>query len=121
MKLTPLYFTIIILILALSCAKQTSPSGGPRDSIPPQLINTSPPRHTVNFNAPSITLTFDEYIILNNPQEQLLITPSIGKDFELTFRKKSAILKLNSTLEENTTYTINFRESIQDITEKNPV
>ena len=109
-----------LLILAFSCAKQTSPTGGPKDSIPPNLIKAIPANKTINFTGNSIQLIFDENIQLNNPREQLLITPSIEKDFEMTAKKRNVTLKFKRNLQDSTTYTINFRESIQDINEKNP-
>lgn len=112
---------IILMLTAFTrCAKQTTPTGGPRDTIPPLLIQSVPAHQTTSFKGQRIELSFDEYITLNNPREQLLITPSIGKDFEMTVRKKTAYLELNTELQDSTTYTINFRESVQDVTEKNP-
>lgn len=112
---------ILLVIAAFSrCAQQTTPSGGPRDTIPPVLLHVTPPDQTTGYTGQRITLTFDEDVILNNPRQQLLITPAVGTDFEMTVRRKTVYLDLNATLRDSTTYTINFRESIQDITEKNP-
>jgi uncharacterized protein (DUF2141 family) len=110
----------MLMLLTLQCARQTTPTGGPRDTIPPTLISSVPANKTTNYTGQRIELTFDEAVALNNPREQLLVTPSIGKDFEMTVRKKNVLLDLHSKLKDTTTYTINFRESIQDITEKNP-
>src|SRR5689334_6781977 len=116
------WFFIILatIILLQQCAKQTAPTGGPKDAIPPQLVRSNPEKKGVNFKGNKIELTFDELVQLNNPREQLIITPSIGKKFEATAKKNKVTLELNSSLQENTTYNINFRESIQDLTEKNP-
>jgi uncharacterized protein (DUF2141 family) len=113
---------LILLTLAAftRCAQQTTPSGGPRDTIPPVLLQVTPPHESTGYKGQRIVLTFDEDVILNNPRQQLLITPSVGTDFEMTVRRKSVYLDLNAELRDSTTYTINFRESIQDITEKNP-
>ena len=111
---------LIVLLLATNCAKQTSPTGGPRDTIPPKLLQTNPPNGTIHFKEKSIELTFDEYIAVNNPREQLLVTPSIGNKIEMEVRKKSVLINFNAELQDTTTYTISFRESVQDITEKNP-
>ena len=119
MKYLVLSSAILILYLAASCAQQTSPTGGPQDTIPPILIQSNPPNKTINFKSKSIELTFDELVMVNNPREQLLITPTIGNKVEMEARKKTVILNLNSELKDSTTYTINFRESIQDVTEKN--
>ena len=120
MKYKWLFILLATSFLAQQCAKQTAPTGGPKDTTPPQLESSAPKKNGVNFKGDEIQLTFDELIQLNNPREQLIITPSIGKKFELTAKKNRATLKFNAPLQENTTYSINFRESIQDLTEKNP-
>lgn len=109
----------ICLIFFLSCAQQTSPTGGPKDTIPPILIHSIPPNEATHFKDRKIELAFSEMILVNNPKEQLIITPAIGKDFEVKVRKNSLIIELENELDTNTTYTINFRDAVQDITEKN--
>ena len=115
-----LHWPIYILFL-LSCAKQSSPTGGPKDTIPPILVKALPPNEAINFKGKTLELTFSEMIALNNPKEQLIITPSVGKDFELKARRNSVIIELENSLQDSTTYTFNFRDAVQDITEKNSV
>lgn len=115
----PIYL-IITLSLLWGCAKQTTPTGGEKDEIPPTLLKSNPPNRQTNFNKNEIELTFDELVQVNNPRDQIIITPAIGKKFEAEARKNRVILKLNGELKENTTYTIMFREAVQDITERNP-
>ena len=77
------FFTIVpILLLAFvslftgsGCANIVPPSGGPRDSLPPVLVNATPADSSTNFRANRITLTFDEYIDLQEVQQNLLFTP----------------------------------------------
>lgn len=114
----PIYF--LFVLFALSCAKQTSPTGGPKDTIPPKLVNTIPPNEAINFKGRHIELEFTEMVAANNPKEQLIITPSMGKDFEVKARKNSIIVSFEKDFEDSTTYTFNFRDAVQDITEKNP-
>ena len=111
---------IIPLLLLIQCAKQTQPSGGEKDETSPKLVRSTPTDRQTNFNKNEIELVFDEMVQVNSPREQLIITPSIGKKFEAEARKNKVVLKLNADLKENTTYTISFRESIQDLTERNP-
>jgi len=120
MKNTGWYIIPLLLFLLSQCAKQTQPSGGEKDEIPPKLIRSTPADRQINFNKNEIELVFDEMVQVNSPREQLIITPSIGKKFEAEARKNKVVLKLNADLKENTTYTISFRESIQDLTERNP-
>lgn len=115
------YFWAALILLAFSqCANQTSPGGGPQDKKPPELIESNPSNNQKNFTGKTIELTFDEYIKLKNPDEEVLISPSIGKDVKYTAKKKKVIITTKGEWKENTTYSISFRESIQDITESNP-
>ncbi len=116
-----LYGGILLIFLTATCAKQTSPTGGPKDTIPPRLINAEQIHGAVNFNGDQLTLEFTELIQLNNPREEVLITPSIGDEFELTAKRNIVSLDFNAPLQPNTTYTFTFREAIQDLTERNPV
>ncbi len=111
---------VFLFALAFSCARQTSPTGGPKDTIPPVLIKSVPPNEALNFNGNKIQLEFSEYVNLNSPKEQLIVTPTIGKDYEITLRRNIVTIEFEEPLLENTTYTFNFREAIQDITERNP-
>jgi uncharacterized protein (DUF2141 family) len=120
MKHLSILFSFTLLLLLIQCAKQTSPTGGPKDETPPKLLSSTLAKNPINFKGNEIELVFDEFVQINNPREQVIITPSIGKKFELTARKNKILLKLNAALQDSTTYTINFREAIQDLTEKNP-
>lgn len=119
MKIRWIFF-VLLGILTFQCAKQTSPTGGPTDETPPSLTGSAPRHEQTNVKSSRIELQFDEAIQLNNPREQIIITPSVGKKFETTANKRKVVLDLKADLQENTTYNINFREAILDLTEKNP-
>lgn len=111
---------LLVSVLLHSCAKQTVPTGGPKDTIPPRMLSVYPPKNTVNFSGNKVELTFDEFINLDNPKEQILITPDVGKKFDIVAKKKRVELTFEESLKDSVTYSINFREAIKDITEKNP-
>jgi hypothetical protein len=113
-----LHWIIVILFFA-TCARQTSPTGGPKDTIPPKLISTNPEHLATNFKEQTIELAFSEFIGLNSPKEQLIITPSPGKEYEVTAKKTKVLVTFEKPLLDSTTYTLNFRDAVQDITEKN--
>ncbi len=119
MSLRTITCFLIYILFCVSCAKQGSPTGGPKDSIPPVLVRSYPLQKQLNFKDKQIDLTFSEIIALNNPREQIIITPTIGKDYKVKAKKKSVTIEFDNAFADSTTYTINFRESIQDITEKN--
>ena len=107
-------------LFVLSCARQTSPTGGPKDTIPPILLKANPTNEQTNYTHRTLELTFDETVILNNPKEQIIITPDVGKEFDAEVKKNKVIVRFKNDLNDNTTYSVNFREAVQDITEKNP-
>jgi len=115
-----LYFILILALIFHNCANQTQPTGGPEDEEPPVLQSTSPPNGTVNYTGTSIRLVFNEDLQLQNAKAQILITPRTTVDYDIRVRRNEVIMEFDSLLDSNTTYTINFRESIQDITEGNP-
>ncbi len=120
MKLQRNFHWIIYSLFVLACARQTTPTGGPKDSIPPSLVSSFPRHGETNFKGQSMELTFSEAVILNNPKEQLIITPDLGKEVDIKANKNKVTITLDENLKDSTTYSINFREAIQDITEKNP-
>lgn len=112
-------FIFIIPIFFLACARQTSPTGGPKDTIPPILIKSYPKNGAVQFKENQMTLTFDEAVTLQNPKEQIIIIPNIDKEYEIVAKRNSVTLDLKTKLADSTTYSITFRDAIIDITEKN--
>lgn len=118
------FLFLFFLAAALwQCARRGSPSGGPKDITPPQLIKTEPDSMTINFKAKRIRLYFDEFIKLQDIQNQLIVSPPLKYQPEIKPQGgagKYLELKFKDTLRENTTYTINFGQSVQDNNEGNP-
>ena len=118
-------YTILSLAIISGCAKRGNPTGGPIDSIPPVLVNANPKLNSTNFDSEEIRLTFDEFVKLDKVQDQLIISPPVEKSaYEikpLTGVTKKVFLKFIDTLDINTTYTINFGNSIKDNNENNPL
>jgi hypothetical protein len=119
-KKTIFIFGALIVILLSSCAKQSTPTGGPRDKDAPKLLESTPKNESINTKPEQIILTFDEYIKLENPSKGIVITPRINKDeVEYTALKNVVTVKLNQELEDSTTYVFNFQKSVVDISEDN--
>jgi len=120
-KQNNLILLLVLSIFAFSCAKQSTPTGGPRDMDPPKVINMSPTDQSLNTKPEKIIITFDEYIKLDNANKNILITPRINKDVVIfTALKNTLVIELNQELEDSTTYVFNFQKSIQDLSEGNP-
>ncbi|MTI41042.1 Ig-like domain-containing protein [Fulvivirga lutimaris] len=113
-------FYVGLFITSIQCANQTAPTGGPRDEDPPELVTSNPSNEELNVSTQSITFEFNEYIKPNTAKEQIIITPRLTQEYEVNVKKDRLIIELSEPLSENTTYTINIREAVQDITESNP-
>ncbi len=111
----------ITIVLCSNCAKRGTPSGGPKDSIPPVIIRSSPENFTTNFTGDEIRIYFDEYIKLKDLQQNLIISPPLEYQPLITPLSTSKVLKIKilDTLKENTTYSFNFGKSIIDNNEEN--
>jgi uncharacterized protein (DUF2141 family) len=94
--------------------------GGPIDETNPTVISLTPTQNSINIKPEKITIEFDEYIKLENPSKNIIITPKINKDeIEITAVKNKVNIVLNQELEDNTTYVFNFQKSIEDLSEGN--
>ncbi|QNL51113.1 Ig-like domain-containing protein [Olivibacter sp. SDN3] len=121
-----LKWLILVLFIGLTlfnthCASVQQPMGGPKDSIPPKILSESPTNLTRNFEEEEIVIEFDEYIKLQNEFKEISITPDMDKLPTYKVRKRSLIITLPDSLEEKTTYTINFGKAIGDYNEGNPL
>lgn len=114
----------IALFLAItaslfSCAQIKPLTGGEKDIKPPQETKSTPPNGTANFKENNIIIEFDEYIKLTNISSQLIVSPLMETPPEISVKGKKLAIKLKSELTPNTTYSINFGNTISDITENN--
>lgn len=113
------FLFLLSLGFLFSCAKVVSPTGGDKDITPPEVVTLIPANKTTNFKGKEILIEFDEYFKLDQPKQNILISPIPASDPEYKITKKSLNISFTSDLEENTTYTIFFGESIKDINEGN--
>jgi hypothetical protein len=114
-------FCYFLSVLGSGCAQIGMPTGGPRDSTPPVLLNASPPNRTLHFNGNKIVLTFDEYVHLQDIQKNLLVAPEPKITPNVTSKLKTVSIKIRDTLQPNTTYSLQLGDAIQDINENNPL
>ena len=116
-----LFFYFATVFLVTNCANPVTPTGGPKDVSPPELINSEPLNYSTNFLAEKIKLEFDEFIEFDEANKQLLVSPPLDNKPEFKIRGKSLIIEPQDKLKQNTTYTLFFGDAIKDITEKNPL
>ncbi len=112
-----------IVALIVSCANRGTPSGGEKDIVAPKIIRSVPENFTTNFTAKEIRIYFDEYVKIKDVQKQLIISPPMDPEPDITplgSASKYIKIVINDTLEANTTYAFNFGQSIVDNNEENP-
>lgn len=115
---------ILCLCILYSCARQGSPSGGPKDTQPPRFLGSSPDTLSLNVSTDlkEIEIDFDEFIILKEPMKNIVVSPPLGSSasfLPIGSPAKTIRIKLEEPLQPNTTYNINFGNAIQDNNEGN--
>jgi uncharacterized protein (DUF2141 family) len=121
--LSNIFLIITIGLIVANCANRGTPSGGEKDILPPEITKSSPENFSVNFNEKEIRINFNEYVKIKNLQKQLIISPPMEPEPEVTplgSASKYITIKIYDTLSPNTTYAFNFGESIVDNNEENP-
>ncbi|MDR2776023.1 MAG: Ig-like domain-containing protein, partial [Tannerella sp.] len=109
----------LLFYLMFACANIGNPNGGPYDEDPPEFVASNPAINQLRFDGKKIEVFFDEYITLESPSENVIVTPPQKQNPFIQGIGKKILVELKDTLKENTTYTIDFTSSITDNNEKN--
>lgn len=112
----------LLVIMISACARRGRPEGGPKDESKPIMVKTDPAFKSIRFSEKEIKIYFDEYIKLKDVTSQLIISPPLKYPPVISPQgtpSKRIVIKIKDTLQENTTYTFNFGQSITDNTEGN--
>lgn len=113
-------FILGVSFYIYACANQGTPTGGPRDTIPPLLTESEPANKSTNYRSKEFKFNFSERVNADKLKSQLLITPHIENKYKVKVRKNELTLTFDKAFNDNTTYTLNFSEGLVDVTEKNP-
>jgi len=115
------WFRCIFLLMLFSCASVGNPGGGDYDIVPPAMQKSTPAPNAVNYRKNRIELTFDEYVSIEQPSEKVIVTPPQKKQPSVRAIGKKIIVEIKDSLQENTTYTLDFTNGIVDNNEKNAI
>ncbi len=83
------------------------------------MLSASPENNSTGFKGKTIQINFDEFITLDNPSKNILISPPLKKKPSYRSSGKNLIIKLEEPLKPETTYSISFGEAIKDLHEGN--
>lgn len=103
------------------CATIMTPTGGPKDTLPPVITLMTPDNFTTNFKDRKIYIEFDEFVQIKDQQKEFFTSPQMKKKPTITLRGRGISVQLRDTLRENTTYALNFGSAICDNNEGNPL
>jgi hypothetical protein len=122
-QLKNIAFLLASLLLLTNCAKRGTISGGDKDTIAPRIVSSYPDNFKTNFKGNEIKINFNELIKVKNINKQLIISPPMKKQPIIVPQgsaSKFISIKILDTLQDNTTYSFNFGQSITDNNEGNP-
>ena len=114
-----------ILIFPPSCANtSTPPEGGPKDTLAPVLVEVVPPlnsvHHPTDIRHSSVSFEFDEYVVLNNPNSFIFLSPPQAKPPTAKIKGKKVVVSFTEPLDSSQTYSLSLGEAIKDNNEGNP-
>lgn len=122
------YFPAVPLALVLgpvlfshSCANTTTPpSGGPKDTIPPVLVELYPypGAKNVPVRKTQLMFKFDEFVTVKD-QQSIFLSPPMEKRPKFRLKGKAVIVSFENDLDSNRTYTLDVTNAIADNNEGN--
>lgn len=126
MKNSTLILKVAVTLLFLGafltrCANIMSPEGGPKDTLPPVIVNLTPNNFATNFKEKKIYIEFNEYVQIKDQNKEMFTSPQMKKMPLISTRGKGIVITIRDTLKENTTYAIDLGSAIRDNNEGNPI
>lgn len=112
---------LFLLLLMVSCARMGNPDGGWFDDTPPYVVSSSPDDFGLNTKAKKVVINFNEFIKVEDVQNKVIVSPPQLEQPEIKAAGRRIIVELKDSLQDNTTYTIDFSDAITDNNEGNPM
>lgn len=120
-KFTGRIAVALLIVLLAACARMGNPDGGWYDETPPKVVGASPEDKATGVKAKKVYINFDEFIKVDNPTENVVVSPPQIEMPEIKSQGKRIAVSLLDSLKPNTTYTIDFSDAISDNNEGNPM
>lgn len=116
-KKIPLLYHILVLVLFIflsSCATPIAPTGGPRDTEGPRVIETLPSSGKTNFKSKKFEFQFSEYVNRLSVQSNITVEPDLGLEYKLKWKKKKLIVEFDEALPDSTTIILTLGADVSD-------
>lgn len=121
LRLRPAPLLAAPLLLAAACASIGNPSGGPRDEEPPRPVRSNPAPYSVNFSGKRVTIDFDELVNVKDAFSKVTVSPTSKETPRVSSSGRRVTVQFADSLLPNTTYSIDFGNSIEDNNEGNKI
>lgn len=120
-RITHCFISFALALLLNSCANVVTPSGGPKDTVPPKVVSSEPENFSKNFTSSVLTFEFDEYITLNNAAQNVTFSPPLAQTPSYTVKGKKLIIKMKEKPAAGVTYSVSLNNAVKDLHEGNVV
>ncbi|MBC8527253.1 MAG: Ig-like domain-containing protein [Candidatus Cloacimonetes bacterium] len=100
--------------LFISCGKEKPPTGGPKDTEPPVIIDVEPLHLSTNYSKTRIEIIFSEPIDPESFNDALIIYPIILKK-KISWGKNRAVIKLKEEFLPDHTYHFTIDKHCRDM------
>lgn len=117
----PVAIILGTMIFSHSCANTTTPpSGGPKDTIPPVIMEVVPVMGATNVptKKTKLYLKFNEYVQVKDAKS-LFLSPPLEKAPKYRLKGKGVEISFEGDLDSNKTYTLDVTNAIADNNEGN--
>lgn len=117
----PVAIILGTMIFSHSCANTTTPpSGGPKDTIPPVIMEVVPVMGATNVptKKTKLYLKFNEYVQVKDAKS-LFLSPPLEKSPKYRLKGKGVEITFENDLDSNKTYTLDVTNAIADNNEGN--
>jgi hypothetical protein len=104
---------VVTVLFAVSCAKIVAPSGGPVDSVPPEIVSVVPDTGYVRKVPDAITIVFSEKV--KNPDEDVHIYPDSGWEV----KSSGSRITLSRDASEGGLVMVTFTRNLEDMRNNN--
>lgn len=121
MRYTPITILTLATLTCIACASIGNPDGGRYDEEPPVVVQCFPKDKSTKNDKKKLSILFNEFVKLENANEKVVVSPPQIESANVRADGKRIKIDLFDDLLENTTYTIDFSDAIEDNNEGNPM
>ncbi|KAA3596698.1 MAG: hypothetical protein DWQ06_14910 [Calditrichaeota bacterium] len=107
-------YEILSFLILVSCAKVEPPTGGPEDTVQPEILEFSPQDRSTNISPlPEIKIKFSEKMNNENVEQNVYFVPEV-EEIDFSWTGYTFYVSPKDSLLKNKTYTFNLAPGIED-------